>query len=58
MPMFVKVEVDAFNLLFLVVIGLGAILEWLVPVRIGYDVHKDLLSFVFFCFFFVMPLCI
>jgi hypothetical protein len=21
--------------------------------RIGYDVHKDLLSFVYFCFFFV-----
>jgi hypothetical protein len=26
--------------------------------KIGYDVHKDLLGFVFFCFFFVMPLCI
>jgi hypothetical protein len=56
--MLVFVQVHVFNLLFLVVIGLGAILEWLVPLRIGYDVHKDLLSFVFFCFFFVMPLCI
>jgi len=31
MPMFVKVEVDAFNLLFLVVIGLRVRLEWSCP---------------------------
>jgi hypothetical protein len=31
MPMFVKVEVDVFNLLFLVVINLGMRLEWPCP---------------------------
>jgi hypothetical protein len=31
MPMFVKVEVDAFNLLFLVVTGLRVRLEWSCP---------------------------
>jgi hypothetical protein len=31
MPMFVKIEVDAFNLLFLVVIGRRARLEWSCP---------------------------
>jgi hypothetical protein len=35
MPMFVKVEVDVFNLLFLVVISLGVRLEWPCPKNIN-----------------------
>jgi hypothetical protein len=35
MPMFVKVEVDVFNLLFLIVISLGVKLEWPCPKSIN-----------------------